>query len=92
MTATNILPTDRLSIRRCAATGAVVLGVLFALCWMGGAIGLLSASHMFVGLFTTAPMTSITAGALGLFWSVVFGAITGALVALAYNATPRLTR
>ena len=83
---------NRLSVRRCAATGAIVLGVLFTLCWLGGAAGLLDSSHMFVALFTNAPMTSASAIASGLFWSVAFGAITGALTALAYNAIPTLRR
>lgn len=92
MAATTVPTLSHLSVRRCAATGAIVLGVLFTLCWMGGAVGLLSASHMFVALFTTAPVASLAAGAFGLLWSLVFGAFTGALVALAYNATPRLAR
>ena len=82
----------RLSVRRCAATGAIVLGVLFVLCWMCGVIGWLSTSHMFVALFTSAPLTSIPAILFGLFWSLIFGAVTGALTALAYNAVPFLGR
>jgi hypothetical protein len=85
-------PPHRLSVRRCAATGAIVLGILFSLCWMVSAISWLTASHMFVAIFTTAPILSIAASGLGLLWSLVSGAITGALVALAYNAIPRLLR
>jgi hypothetical protein len=82
----------RLSVRRCAATGTIVLGVLFVLCWLGGTMGLLGVSHMFVALFTTSPTTSAVAIASGLLWSLVFGALTGALTALAYNAFPALGR
>jgi hypothetical protein len=82
----------RLSVRRCTATGAIVLGTLFVMCWLGGAAGLLGSSHMFVALFTTAPLTSAAAIASGLFWSLIFGAITCALTALAYNAFPALKR
>jgi len=88
----SVSPDSRLSVRRCAATGAIVLGVLFTLCWLGGAMGFLSASHMFVALFTTAPMTSAVAITSGLFWAIFFGAITGAMTALAYNAVPALKR
>lgn len=93
--ATNLNPSvsgGRLSVRRCAATGAIVLGVLFVLCWLGEAIGWLSASHMFVALFTSAPPSSIAAIAFGFFWSIVFGALTGGLTAMAYNAVPFLGR
>lgn len=90
--AANLL-AHRLAVSRCAATGAIVLGVLFVICWLGGAAGLRGASHMLVALFTTAPMTSAAAIASGLFWALVFGAtITGALTALAYNAVPALKR
>ncbi len=89
---TTSLVTHRLSVRRCTATGTIVVGVLFVLCWLGGAMGLLGVSHMFVALFTTAPTTSAVAIASGLFWSLVFGAVTGALTALAYNAFPALNR
>ncbi len=52
-----------LAVSRSAATGAIVLGVLFVLCWLGRAAGLLGASHMIVALFTSAPMTSAAARA-----------------------------
>ncbi len=90
--ASTAFPAPRLSFRRCAATGAMVLGSLFAVCWIASAVGLLTASHMFVALFTTAPMATLAAGAFGLLWALVFGAIAGGLVALSYNATAGFAR
>lgn len=77
---------SKLNPLRCALTGAVVLAVLFALCWAAAAAGYAGGSHMYIALFTLAPFASVAALAVGLCWSVVFGAVTGALIAAAYNA------
>lgn len=82
----------RLGIRRCALTGAVALAALFALCWLGTAVGLTGSSHMFVSLFTLAPIASGAAFGIGLCWSLVFGGISGALIAIVYNAFSFLAR
>ena len=82
----------RLSVRRCAGVGVVVFGVLFVLCWLGTAIGWLNASHMYLALFTIAPIGSTAAFAGGLCWSVVFGGLTGVLTAVTYNALAFLSR
>lgn len=79
-------PESRLSILRCALTGAVVLGVQFAACWAAAAAGFTGGSHMYISIFTLAPAASVAALGVGLFWSAVFGGLTGALVAVAYNA------
>jgi hypothetical protein len=85
----NISPTPirttRLSALRCAVTGAVVLAVLFAICWAAAAAGYAGGSHRYISLFTLAPEASLTALGVGLCWSVVFGAVSGLLVAVAYN-------
>ena len=77
---------------RCAATGAIVGGVVFGLCWIGAAMGWLVSSHMYIALFTTAPVGSAAALGVGLGWSLGFGALGGALIALAYNALAFLDR
>jgi hypothetical protein len=77
---------SRLSATRCALTGAVVLVILFAACWVAAAAGLAGGSHMYISIFTLAPVASLAALGVGLCWSVVFGAATGALIAVAYNA------
>jgi hypothetical protein len=82
----------RLSAIRCAATGAVALGGVFLLCWLGAAAGWTGASHMFVALFTIASTGSVVALAVGLCWSIAFGALVGALIALAYNGLGFLER
>ena len=82
----------RLAVRRCAAVGVIVFGVLFVLCWLGATLGWLNASHMYISLFTNAPVASLAAFGAGLCWSVVFGGLAGALTALAYNALGFLGR
>ena len=77
---------NRLPVLRCAGVGAIVLGALFALCWLGEGVGVLNASHMYIALFTTAPNASFGAILIGFCWSLVFGAFTGAVTALAFNA------
>lgn len=74
----------KLSAARCALTGATVLVIQFVVCWIAAAAGL-AGSHMYIANFTLAPVGSPTALAVGVFWSVVIGAATGALVALVYN-------
>lgn len=76
---------------RCAASAALALIVLFALCWVG-AVVVENQSHMFIALFTTQPVTSTAALAEGLCWSLVFGALAGALFALFYNLLNRFDR
>lgn len=82
----------RLPVLRSAAAVAAALGTIFLLCWIGAAIGWLNASHMYVSIFTVEPAGSVAALAPGLGWSLVFGALGGALVALAYNALSFLER
>ncbi len=83
---------SRLPLIRCAGAGAVALGALFVLCWIGAALGWANASHMYVSLFTLAPVGSTTALGVGLCWSLAFGALGGALIALAFNALAFLER
>lgn len=58
----------------------------------GAAIGWLSASHMYVAIFTVEPAGSVAALATGLCWSLAFGGLGGALTALACNAFSFLER
>lgn len=75
----------KLSILRCTLTGAVVLAVQFAICWAAAAAGFPDGSHMFISIFTLEPVASPAALAVGSFWSLAFGGLTGALIAITYN-------
>ena len=68
-----------------AATAALV--VLFVLCWIvaAGMPSLVSASHGWIRLFTTAPESSGRALVEGVIWSVVFGWIIAAVMVPIYN-------
>ena len=82
-----VTPDQRtsLSIFRVTITGAISLAVLFVLCWAGTVVTSVQLSHMFIELFTTAPVGSPTALAEGLCWSFFFGALSGFLIAWFYN-------
>jgi len=84
-------PHARLNILRCGLTGAISLAILFAICWVG-ALLIASQSHMFIEIFTRQPVTSVGALAEGTCWSLVFGALGGALLAIVYNALAVIVR
>ena len=75
----------RLGIFRLTITGAISLAALFGLCWIGTAVTNVQFSHMFIALFTTAPVESAAALAQGLCSSLLFGALAGLLIAWSYN-------
>ena len=81
---------DGLDAIRCTLTGALVAALLFILCWIGTFIPFSSPTHAYIGLFTPAPMSSAQALIEGSCWSLAFGAVIGALVALVYNGLGRL--
>lgn len=75
----------RIGAIRLAVAGALTAGVVFALCWLGTFVPYTSPTHAYIGLFTTAPIGSAAALAEGGLWSLLFGALAGALFALVYN-------
>jgi hypothetical protein len=75
-----------LNILRCAATGAATLAIIFAVCWVTAVVGIVPASHMYISLFTNAPTGSGQALSVGIYWSLAFGALAGALIAVFYRA------
>lgn len=79
-----------LGVMRSALTGGLVAALLFILCWIGTFIPLSSPTHAYIGLFTPAPMSSSLALIEGTCWSLAFGALTGALIALVYNGVDGL--
>lgn len=91
--ATTTVSVRQLGIVRLALTGALAAAVFYALCWVGALIPVLrSTSHMYLQLFTNAELTSGTALVQGELWSLIFGFIAGALVAVIYNALAFLDR
>jgi len=84
--------TRRLGVTRMLAAGGLTAGAIFVLCWLGTFIPFAGATHDYIGLFTSADVSSPTALAEGLCWSLLFGALVGAAFALTYNATAALDR
>jgi Na+-transporting NADH:ubiquinone oxidoreductase subunit NqrB len=84
--------SGQLGVLRCTLTGALVLPLLVALCWVAAATNLFPASHMFISLFTNLSPASPAAFAASLSWSVVFGGIAGGMTAFIYNASGVLAR
>lgn len=82
----------RISALRLGVTGALFMGVFYILCWSGAALGIVPISHMYLQLFSSAPMSSTAMLVEGASWSVAFGLLAGALSALLYNALGRLDR
>jgi len=77
--------TSKLSVVRCAATGAAVLSAILVLCWLAAALFGPMGSHMYMTMFTLSAPGSFIALAAGLCWSIIFGALVGALFAVFYN-------
>ena len=83
---------ERAPIIRFAASGAITLIILFVLCWLGALIFPTGFTHAFVTLFTAAPITSWLALAQGLCNALIFGFVTGAIMAWSYNFSSWLER
>lgn len=80
---------DQVSSFRLAVAGALTVGILFGLCWVGAIIWPEGPSHLFIGLFTAAPANSLLALLMGGCIALVSGAVTGILLAWSYNLTAR---
>ena len=83
---------EKAPIIRFAATGAMTLVVLFALCWVGALFWPTAFSHGFLSLFTLAPITSWLALGEGICGALLFGFLGGAILAMSYNLSVRLER
>ena len=79
--------THTLNVVRLAMTGGVTAGLVFVLCWLGTFVPFSSATHAYITLFTNAAIGSGVALVEGTWWSLLFGALLGAVFALGYNAT-----
>ena len=83
-TKTNIA-SARVGVVRFALTGALASTLFFFACWVGAFLPFGLAPHMYLQLFTNADINSALALLQGLCWSLAFGLIGGALIALSYN-------
>lgn len=77
---------------RLAIAGGVTAAAVFVLCWLGTFIPFSSPTHAYITLFTNEDISSGLALVEGACWSLLFGAIVGAVFAIIYNATGALDR
>ena len=84
--------SHKLGVLRLALTGALAAALFFVLCWAGAQLPIGPATHMYLNLFTNAELSSGLALVEGVCWSIAFGLIAGALIALIYNSLAFLDR
>ena len=80
------------NVARLAIAGGVTAAVVFVLCWLGTFVPFSSPTHAYITLFTNAGIDSGLALVEGTCWSLLFGALVGAVFALIYNGTAALDR
>ena len=90
--ATQSILTHRLDVLRLALTGAISAAVVFAFCWLGTLVPFSSPTHAYISLFTPAEISSGAALAQGMFWSFLFGGLSGTVLAIVYNLLSPLGR
>jgi hypothetical protein len=78
--------SHNLSALRFALTGALAATTFYVFCWIGAQLPIGPATHMYLRLFTNAELSSGLALVEGVCWSIGFGLIAGALIAVIYNA------
>ena len=83
---------SHIGLLRLAATGGVAAAMIFILCWLGTFIPFSSPTHAYIGLFTQANMQSAASLLEGSLWSLLFGGLSGALIAALYNLFAGLER
>lgn len=84
--------SHRLGLLRLSLTGALAAAVFYLFCWIGAQLPIGPATHMYLRLFTNAELSSGLALIEGVCWSIGFGLIAGALIAVIYNALAFLDR
>jgi hypothetical protein len=77
----------RLSVRRCAFTGAVLAAILFVVHWLGVALHV-GAMPMYGWMFASGMMSGglLIGLIVGLSCALLGGLVVGALAAMIYNA------
>lgn len=81
-----------LSVPRVLASVGITAALVFVVCWLGTFVAFSSPTHAYIGLFTLADASSVQALVEGTVWSLLFGALSGAVFGLVYNATRALQR
>jgi hypothetical protein len=84
--------TSKIGVFRLAATIGVASAAIFTLCWAGTFLSFASPTHAYIGLFTTSGTQSVQALIEGGTWSLLFGGLSGGLVAVFYNLFAGLDR
>lgn len=82
----------RIGVARLAATLGAAAALIFVLCWIGTFIALSSPTYAYIGLFTSAEARSGAALLQGSIWSLLFGALSGLVLAAFYNLFALLDR
>lgn len=85
---TELQQAKKVGVLRLGFAAGATAGIVYVLCWLGTFVPLSSPTHGYITLFTTALPGSIQALVEGTFWSLLFGALSGALFAVIYNAMP----
>lgn len=84
--------TSHIGVLRLAATSGVAAGAIFVLCWIGTFISFGGPTHAYIGLFTNWDAQSGQALIEGGIWSLLFGLLSGGLIAALYNLFAGLDR
>ncbi|WP_309660909.1 hypothetical protein [Sphingomonas sp.] len=84
--------TSHIGVVRLAATTGAAAGLIFVLCWLGTFISFASPTHVYISLFTDAETQSIQALVEGGIWSLLFGLLSGGMIAGLYNLFAGLDR
>lgn len=76
-----------LSVLGATVSASLAFVVLFVVCGVAQLLGSgLQVTHMWMSLFTAAPIGSVQAWLEGLFFSLAFGIVTGSIFASVHNA------
>lgn|SRR5690349_5920425 len=84
--------THTLGALRLAIAAGITAVAVFVLCWLGTFVPFSNPTHAYITLFTNAEVSSTLALVEGTCWSLLFGALIGAVFALVYNATAAFAR
>lgn len=76
-----------ISVMRLIVASGVTAAVVFVFCWLGTFVPFSSPTHAYISLFTNADVSSSQALIEGTCWSLLFGALVGAVFGVTYNAT-----